>query len=556
MEIEGRDLPNGTDLRSEVAVIGAGAAGIVTALELAKAGRDVVLIESGGARFNPGSQRLGDEAQRSAEHVPMSMATRRQLGGATVVWGGRCVPFDPADFDKRDSLLEWPVDHEELLQYLPGACDWLACGRPLFDAQELPELAGPTLVPGLPDGDVRTSALERWSLPTNFGRHYRTQLRQEPSLRLLLNLTCTRIVLGEGGSGVDRLEIGALDGRRLTVRARRYVLACGGLETTRLLMASGVGDHSGHLGRWYMAHVQGTIANVRFATPPDRTIYGHERDADGVYVRRRFSFSRRFLHEQQLPSFAAWLVNPEIGDPAHRSGILSFVYLALGSRAGRYFASQTISEGHLNTLNSGPVREHVHNVVREPTAVARFAASFGYRRFLKRGRRPPGFSTYSPANVYPLQYQGEHMPQWDSRVTLDDEVDQLGVPRLRTHLRFGSADVDGIVSAHRHIDDYLRRHGCGKLEYVTDDLEARVRDQLYGGYHQAGTTRMSARPEDGVVDRNLAVHNVGNLHVASSSAFVTSSHANSTMMIIVLALRLADHLRNALDEERPWPTRT
>ena len=76
-----------------------------------------------------------------------------------------------------------------------------------------------------------------------------------------------------------------------------------------------------------------------------------------------------------------------------------------------------------------------------------------------------------------------------------------------------------------------------------------MRDQLYGGYHQAGTTRMSARPEDGVVDRNLAVHNIGNLHVASSSTFVTSSHANSTMMILVFALRLADHLRRELAAE-------
>ena len=73
-----------------------------------------------------------------------------------------------------------------------------------------------------------------------------------------------------------------------------------------------------------------------------------------------------------------------------------------------------------------------------------------------------------------------------------------------------------------------------------------MREQLFAGCHQAGTTRMSERPEDGVVDANLAVHGVPNLHVASSSAFVTSSHANSTFMILVLALRLAEHLRGEL----------
>jgi choline dehydrogenase-like flavoprotein len=55
---------------------------------------------------------------------------------------------------------------------------------------------------------------------------------------------------------------------------------------------------------------------------------------------------------------------------------------------------------------------------------------------------------------------------------------------------------------------------------------------------------MSDAPGEGVVDRNLAVHGVGNVYVASSSTFVTSGQANSTFMIVAFALRLADHLRD------------
>jgi choline dehydrogenase-like flavoprotein len=53
---------------------------------------------------------------------------------------------------------------------------------------------------------------------------------------------------------------------------------------------------------------------------------------------------------------------------------------------------------------------------------------------------------------------------------------------------------------------------------------------------------MSERPEDGVVDVNCRVHGVENLYVAGSSVFPTSSHANPTLMIVALSLRLADHL--------------
>jgi len=73
-----------------------------------------------------------------------------------------------------------------------------------------------------------------------------------------------------------------------------------------------------------------------------------------------------------------------------------------------------------------------------------------------------------------------------------------------------------------------------------------VRTRLGGGFHQVGTTRMSARAEDGVVDANLAVHGFPTLHVASSSVFPTSGQANSTFMIVVFALRLVEHLKRAL----------
>jgi choline dehydrogenase-like flavoprotein len=173
---------------------------------------------------------------------------------------------------------------------------------------------------------------------------------------------------------------------------------------------------------------------------------------------------------------------------------------------------------------------------------------FGYGRYLRRGRRLPGFFVPSAANVYPLMYQGEHLPRPESRVTLAEERDALGVPRLRTDLRFSDEDVEQLLSAHRHLDAYLREHGCGELEYLDDDPAAAVREQLLGigGYHQAGTTRMSAEPEDGVVDANLAVHGLPDLHVASSSAFVTSGQANSTFMIVAFALRLVEHLRREL----------
>lgn len=565
MIIDGRGVEPGTTLTGDVVVVGAGPAGIVVALEVASQGFDVLLLESGGEAFSSEVQSLADAGELDANlHAAMSIATRRQVGGASVIWGGRCVPYDPVDFDDRPYISDarWPVSYEELTPHYQRACDWLVCGRPVFDAAATESLPK-SIVPGFPEGDVRTSTLERWSLPTNFGTEYRQRLLLARRVRLVTGLTCTGIVCGPDNR-VDHLQCKTLTGKSVCAKGRRYVLACGGLETTRLLLASpgpngeAIGNHSDHLGRWYMGHAEGVVANVHFLTPASQTVYDYVRDVDGVYVRHRISFAREFQHESELPNIVAWLANPELADPRHGSGALSFAYLVLASPLGRLFApdAQRLSltgkkvpgAPYGPVLSEGSIGEHLLNVVRTPVETGRFVVGFGGKRLGRSRPRMPGFFVYSPRNVYPLQYHGEHVPNRESRVTLAPARDSLGMPRLRIDLRFSERDIEGVVRAHRHWDEYLRRTGLGRIEYLYDDVEQAVAERIGGGFHQIGTTRMAARPEDGVVDENLAVHGFPNLFVASSSTFVTSGQANSTFMILVLSVRLAEHLGTLLRE--------
>jgi GMC oxidoreductase len=550
-------------IEAELAVVGAGPAGIVVALEAAKHGVSVVLLESGGLSFDSAVQELSEAAEWDPHrHAPLSMAVRRQVGGTSVIWGGRCVPFDPVDFAPRrfSGVPAWPIDYATIQRYYQRACDWLVCGRATFSTGNIPHLQS-GIVPGFVDGSVLGSSLERWSLPTDFGKTYKSRLEQSPRIRLLTGVTCTKIVCLSKGNKAQCLECRTQTGGRLAVTARAFVIACGGLESTRLLMSSSsptgeqLGNRSGHLGRWYMAHVEGSIANVRFSTLPRRTIYGYERDIDGVYVRRRFSFPEEYQQKYGLPNVVSWLGNPEIPDARHKSGQLSFVYLALTSPLGPRFAPEvqrlaltgveipgTPYGGAIITSRGS----HIGNVLRQPISTGHFIINFGSRRFLTRSRRTPGFFVYNRQNLYPLQYHGEQLPNMASAVSLSREVDRLGRRKLKIDLRFSSADVDGIVRAHEHWDRYFRKLGIGRLEYLHQDLHRAIEQRLGGGFHQIGTTRMSASPSDGVVDQNLAVYGVPNLYVASSSTFITSGQANSTFMVVAFALRLADHLAREL----------
>lgn len=539
-------------IQSEIAVIGAGPAGISVALEFARLGHEVTLIESGSNRFSARTQTLGDAALGSARQAPMSESTRRLIGGASAIWGGRCVPYDPIDFANRSYIphSRWPVTFEDIAPYFEKTSDYFRSGRAVFNLHQIKGRAPKSIVPGLPDGDILSSDLERWSLPTHFGREYHKELSQNPRIRVLHSLTCTEIELDPNGTHVKGFRCKTShSGRPLLVLGRVYALACGGVETTRLLLASnrvhthGIGGQSGHLGRFYMGHISGRVARVRFSTPPRKTVYGFDRDIDGTYLRRRFSFSAEFQEQKKLTNVTGSLVNPDIADPSHRNGVLSFAYLALASPAGRFFVADALRKAALESDLTGPARAHLRNILLDPLRTLSFIPSFGYKRFVAH-RKVPGFFQYSHSNQYLLHYHGEQVPNPNSCIELGSERDALGMRRVKIDLRYTAQDVDGVVRAHQYWDEYLRRHGVGALEYLSADVSDSVWKQAGDGFHQVGTTRMSDAPSDGVVDAQGQIHGVDNLFVASSSNLVTSSQANSTFMIVAFALRMIDHIRN------------
>lgn len=549
MLIDSETLAAGTRLESDVAIVGAGPAGIVLALELGRAGFDVVLVESGRQQFSQEIQALGDtDHYDPSRHAPMADCTRRQIGGASLIWGGRCVPYDPVDFDDRPHVPHstWPVTYDELEPFFQRACDYFFCGRSEFDLNAIAGIDQRSIVPDLPDAEVVTTALERWSLPTNFGKEYGQDLERSERIRLVYGLTCVEIESSD--HRVRAIHARTLAGKSLRLIAKKYILAGGGVETTRLLLASdrhasgGLGGHSGHLGRYYMGHISGRIAQVRFATPASKTVYGFDRDTDGVYLRRRLAFTRELQHQQKLTNVVGALANPKIHDPEHRNGVLSFSYLILRSPLGRYLAPPAIRKARIAEGEPGRVAAHFRNTLLDLGKTLWFIPSFGYRRFVAH-RKIPGFYQPSASNTYDLHYHGEQVPNPDSRISLVDETDELGLRRVKLDLRYSPQDVDGVLRAHELWDSYLSRNGAGRLEYLSDDPEASAWEQASDGFHQAGTTRMSEDPGDGVVSPHCNVHGFEDLFVASSSNFVTSGQANSTFMILVFALRLADHLK-------------
>jgi choline dehydrogenase-like flavoprotein len=550
----GLDLEENQTVRSQICVIGAGPAGVILTLELAKAGLDVILLESGGLEAGePYSADLKGTLVNARHHAGLDECRSRQLGGTSAQWAGRCVPLDPIDFEHRDYAENsgWPIEFEDLARFYPRANHYCHAGSCAYEVSKALPGAPPSIVPGFPNDVVSSTRLERWSLPTRFGKHYRKDLEANAHIRVLLHSVCTDIELGEHGA-VTSLLAATEPGRHFHVKARVIVVAGGGLESTRLLLASrryhseGIGNANGHLGRYYMGHLFGSVAEIQFHGDPRKTIYGFERDRDGIYCRRRFWIDPETQRQNRLLNTALWLTNPPAADPGHGNGVLSAASLALQLPGLRdRLAPAALRKAFLGQADNASWLPHLRNTLMDLPSVAYRVPRFLYKRYMPQ-RRIPALFLYNRSNRYSLFYHAEQLPHRHNQVSLDTERDRFGMPILRIDYRYDSPEIDSVCRAHEVLAGQLHMCRLGTLHYRFDDLTGQIQEQASDGFHQIGTTRMSRQERDGVVDTNCQVHGVSNLYVCSSSVFPTGGQANPTLSIVALAVRLGQYLGRTL----------
>jgi choline dehydrogenase-like flavoprotein len=545
--LDTNELPDGQALAADLCIIGAGAAGITIAQELIGSGIDVLLLEAGGLKAEKATQAMyAGSVIDERLHSPPDRYRQRRFGGTTTIWGGRCVPFDDIDFESRDYVAYsgWPITRAALLPFYPKANQLCEAGEFVYDAAEAFRAPLPPMLTGFTSANFSTDTLERFSCPTDFGRRYARPLRAAGNVRVLLHANGTAIRLDAAGRQVTDLTVRNLQGKRFNVSAQQFVLATGGLEVARLLLASrdvqpnGIGNSYDVVGRYYMCHVAGTIGRIKIQGPLDRAYHGYDISDEGIYCRRRLALRAEVQRAQRLGNFIARLHHPRITDPAHRNAILSLLYLAKFVIPYEY--GKRLHGGESASFSTW--MHHMANVVTGPADVAAFAWHMLRHQKLAQ-RKFPSIIIRSAANLYSLDFHAEQRPNPSSRISLGDERDALGVPRLKVDWRYTEADVDTVSRALALLAEDLRRSQIGYFEYDPASVETEMtRYGAYGGHH-LGTARMGTDPRLSVINADCRVHETTNMYVAGAAAFATSSQANPTLTVVALALRLAAHLR-------------
>jgi choline dehydrogenase-like flavoprotein len=542
-----RDLADGSVLQADICIVGAGAAGIAMALELINSPLQVLVVESGGFEPETQTQALYEGSVADAAlHSPPDKYRQRRFGGSTTIWGGRCMPLDPIDFEARSFVPHsgWPIGPEALQDYYPQANRLCEAGDFAYTAASAFPRGLRPMMTGFASTHFSTDTLERFSCPTDFGARYAHKLRDARNVRVLLHANVTHIALDPGGTRVQSLRVCTLQGRSFQAHAAAFVLATGGLEVARLLLASrdrhpaGIGNAHDVVGRYYMCHLAGTIGSLHFSGPLSAVHHGYDLSDDGIYCRRRLALTAPAQRALGVGNFIARLHHPRITDPAHRNAVLSLLFLAKPLIPYEYARRLHGDEA----VSPSVWLQHVRNVATAPLDALRFAWHMLRDRKLAV-RKFPSIIIRSRANLYSLDFHAEQEPNPDSRVTLDGSTDVLQMPRLRVDWRYTAGDVATVRQALACLAADIAASGIGRFDYDPESVEREMtRYGAYGGHH-IGTARMGADPRSSVVDANCRVHGVDNLYVAGAAVFPTSSQANPTLTIVALALRLTARLR-------------
>jgi choline dehydrogenase-like flavoprotein len=513
MFVDARSLPADEQLAADICIIGGGPAGIALALALAPHGFQIVLAESGDLTMDPRTQSLNDGDSVGLAYR-ISDSRPRYFGGAGNHWAGNCRALDETTFMRREWVPHsgWPFPGTELNPYYERAR--VLCGVLRHEAGvEDMRAAGAEPVPWFAPLET---AVWHVSEAIPFGETFYPTLAAASNITVLLNANLTALASQPDGNGIAAARFTTLGDTRFQVLAQSYVLACGGLENARLLLAmaserhpNGVANQHDLVGRFFMEHPE-ICVGVLIPSRPERARLGYLIGTTRGGLAEGYRVSDSFQESAQICGAAFWPV------------------------FGLDYSDLTALEDEFAI----EVQPAILNVPQDRTA---------------------------SSNIYSLVTVSlEQAPNPESRVKLADERDALGMRRLRLDWQLNDLDKRTFARAislmmreapGQDVGRFWLRPSLRCFDFDRHDsvhfevpvpnprYPNQVDTELRWGCHHMGTTRMHSDPRKGVVDSNLRVHGAANLYIAGSSVFPACGVSNPTLTIIALALRLADHIK-------------
>ena len=545
MIIDGRNLPEHRQLEAEICIIGAGPAGIAIAREFIGTKSKIILIESGGLKFDSKLQSLSSADVASSSKSNLEYSRRRQLGGNSHLWnapinsrtaGWRCLPLDRLDFEPREWISHsgWAFKREHLEPYYSRAHQLCNLKQIDYDFDNWQSYNFPPL---LPDSNHLKNTISQYGNSSIFTRYYPQKISSAANITTLIYSTVLNLKTNSVGKKVTSLTASSTRGNQFKIRAKQVVLAAGGIENARLLLLSnqqqrsGLGNQHDLVGRFFMDHPQ---IDLGLIVPFSRQLLNKTQLYDihsmgKASILGAISLKTELIIREQLPNHAIHFY------PIHHNCL-----------AAAKDSFEVIVDSFTRAKIPKGLAYHIHNMIWGQEYF-RNVAYWKTRRFLSNSNL--GRWSFMPAeksrfSALKLTCQIEQIPLASNQIVLTSDKDCLGQNKIKLNWRLSDWEINSLAKIVETIEQELDRSKIGYFARFEESISFDF-DRV-SGFHHLGTTRMHVNPKHGVVNSNSRVHGISNLYVAGSSVFPTGGYANPTLTIVALAIRLADRLKETL----------
>ena len=491
----------------DLCIIGSGPAGISLASKFIGTNINVAILESGITNLSQRHDRLNEAHSTGEREIDPINSRSRRYGGAMQIWAGTSAPFSEVELlDRKEiGISGWPITWEELVPFYKEAATlldvkWNLFFQPYQELKTQMSDAFPNLI-----GTILRSNNYFQAKNKDLTISLDDKLSKASNINVITNSTVVDFEFEQGE--LTHAITKTINGRKVKLQAKCFVLCNGALEATRLLLTSRLfKNNAPHLlGKNFMSHPSFTdVASIHLKRNKRKWV-------NKTKLHTKVDFELNF-EEQNLQKVLRHNIHMAPSYVKSQSLVIA------SSRI-----SKDMNQEDTNTLKSIPLLVRLWDI---------FCRVFGKRAW---------------SNTWNVSIGIEQEPLEDRSLSLSDEKDELGMIKLNLDGgEISKLEKKTISAALSGLDEALREKNVGEL--ILSDL------YLSGAYlnrqdainHHMGTIKMGSSSTEGVVDNNLKVFGYHNLYVCSSAVFPTSSNANPTFTIVALSLRLGNLLKKIL----------
>ena len=451
-----------------VAIFGSGPAGITTALELEKKNIKCLIMEAGGENYSEISQEFYKGKIIGDQITDLSLSRLRQFGGTSGHWGGWSKPREKYNFEL------WPLRDDELNPYSKRACEILNINHQ-FRKSSLNDFF---------------NQIEFQYSSVRFADKFKDHIQNSNKILLILNTQLSHFI----GNNNTEHAVCISNGLIKKVTAKYFILACGGIENSRILL-------------WTKEKNKKFINND---LPIGKYWMNHPWILAGAGI-----INKKNLKKKLGNNFL------EYDGPLHFAAKKELVNKKKILSAAMYMNAKEDTKIY---------KEIVKDILCVAPEYGKKIARMIFKKDLKCG------------NIF---MNLEENPNENNKIVLDKEKDKFGIPLVKL---FYKKAQDSLRTAKFFLEEFgnlCRTEDLGRIA-IKDNIYNLEGFKIMDAHHHMGGTRMGIEKFKSVVNKDLKVHDINNLYISGSSSFVTSGYTNPTFTIVQLAIRLADKISKKL----------